>query len=110
MSKTIEHVQSMAEMRKMQQKIAKEKFDEINDLCMTKPIDCRMEETTIHLKTDAGAWKFDAAQEKVHLFHKNYKFRQSTMGNYHRQWVKAVSMRELIEYICSHDHIKKFMW
>ena len=62
-----------------------------------------VENNRIYIETPNGKWYFNAKEEQVHLFHKNYRFRQSTMGNYHRQFVRDISMHELLRYISNHD-------
>lgn len=55
------------------------------------------------IATPKGKWRFDAARKKIHLFHKNYRFRQSTSGNYHRQFIREWTVKELVAYIARHD-------
>lgn len=57
----------------------------------------------IYIETPNGKWYFFGKMEKITLMHKNYRFRQSTMGNYHKQFTRDISVGDMMHYICRHD-------
>lgn len=94
---------SVAEMREEQKKLMKRRFSETQRECSEYGFKTWIEGKKIFIATPNGKWYFNGEESSIHLFHKNYKFRQSTMGNYHRQFVKNIDIPELISYISNHD-------
>ena len=91
------------EYQNLHKDLAESRFREVEKECGHLGIHCLMLGNYIHICTDRGKWKFLASETPIHLQHKNYRFRQSTLGNYHIQWIKNVSMYELVAYIFTHD-------
>lgn len=99
--------ESYEEKKQREGKIVEKKFKEVYKECKQRGMKCIREGNTIFIQTSVGKWKFNARESEVHLFHKNYKFRNSTVGNYHRQFVREMSMRELVRYIAGHDKVNR---
>lgn len=99
---------SAAEEMEMRHKIALERFEDIMELLKNDCMKCFMQHNTIFIVTKRGQWKFDASQDFICLFHKNYKFRNSTMGNFHVQWKKECTVDEVLDYIARHDKVKNY--
>ena len=94
---------SVAEIREEQEKLMKKRFSEVQRECSKYGFKTWTEGKKTFIATSNGKWYFNGEESSIHLFHKNYKFRQSTMGNYHRQFVKNIDIPELISYISNHD-------
>ena len=94
------------EYEKICRDLAEIRFREVEKECGRLGMQCMMMGNYIHISTDKRKWKFLASETPIHLQHKNYRFRQGTLGNYHIQWIRNAGMRELVAYICAHDSRK----
>lgn len=91
------------EFQKIQNDLVRIRFKDVKKECDRRGIKCSKEKNYIHIITEKGKWKFNASETPIKLQHKNYRFRQNTMGNYHLQWTKNINMRDLVQYIENHD-------
>ncbi len=94
---------SMEEIRKMKAELRGKRWEEVKEECEKRGFAYEMSGSQIFIATSRGKWRFDAAKKKIHLFHKNYRFRQSTSGNYHRQFIREWTVKDLVAYIARHD-------
>ena len=92
-----------SEEEKMQRKRMESRIAETQKECLSHGFRTWVEFDRIYIETPNGKWYFFAKKKDIVLMHKNYRFRQSTMGNYHKQFTKDISVHELMQYIARHD-------
>lgn len=76
---------------------------EVKEECLIYGFRSWVELDRIYIETPNGKWYFFAKKKEIILMHKNYRFRQSTMGNYHKQFVRDMTIHDLMRYIANHD-------
>ena len=55
----------------------------------------------IHIKTKCEEWYFKPSKEKTRLMHQNTRMQKH--GEYHEQWKRECSTKELFQYIHNHE-------
>lgn len=94
---------NLEQLRKEKETRMSDRFEIVQKECYNYGFKTWTENNRIYIETPNGKWYFNGKEEQVHLMHKNYRFRQSTMGNYHRQFIKDIDMHALLNFISRHD-------
>lgn len=79
---------------------------EINKYCKLLNLKYEIVFDMVKIKTEISNWKFDIfSKNKIKLYHSNYLFMQKK-GDYHIQFHKEITIKNLIYYIYYHDKNK----